>query len=114
MPLGIQCSDEPLHDGFLTPLAVGGKLLVVALPAEGFRILLMEPLWSKVLPTQGTEEVLWMPRLIQCSHHTLRVRKKGGREGGREGGRREGRREEARGVKGSEKGREGEKEGEKR
>ena len=108
--MGIQCSDEPLHDGFLTPLAVGGKLLVVALPAEGFRILLMESLRSKVLSTQRAEEVLWVPRLIQCSHHTLRVKKKGGRKGGRERGekrkgkreRREGRREKARGMTGSE------------
>jgi len=87
VPLGIQCSNEPLHDGLLASLAARGKLLVVALSAEGLPILLMESLWSKVLPTQCAEEVFRMPCFFQCSHHTLRGRR--GREG----------REEGRGVK---------------
>lgn len=71
MPLGIDCSDEALHDGLVTASATRGKLLVVTLSAEGFAVFLVETFSSKVLATQSAEEVLRMPGPIQSSHHTL-------------------------------------------
>ena len=78
MPLGIDGSDESLHNGLVTAPAAWSKLLIVALTAEGLAILLVETLRSKVLATQRAEEVFRMPCTIQGPHHTL---KGGGREG---------------------------------
>lgn len=92
MPLGAESGDEALHDGFLATLAARGKLLIVALAAEGLAVLLVETLRAKVLATQSTEEVLLVPGLVQSTEHTLeggRRKEGGGRE--REGGGREGR-----------------------
>ena len=72
MPLGVDGSDETLHDGLVTATTARGKLLVVALPAEGLAVLLVETLRPKVLATQRAEEVFGMPRTIQGPHHTLR------------------------------------------
>ena len=65
VPLGAEGSDEPLHDGLVTPLAVRGKPLVVALPTEGLALLLVETLSSKVFPAESAEEVLFVPGLAQ-------------------------------------------------
>ena len=103
MPLGVYGSDETLHDSLVTATTARSKLLVVALPAEGLAVLLVEPFRPKVLATQRAEEVLGMPRTIQGPHHTLRgERGEGEREGGREkrgrgeGGEREERERESR------------------
>ena len=71
MPLGIQCGHIALHDGFITPLAVRGKLLIVAFSAEGLEVFLVEPLGTKVLAAQRAEEVFGMPRLVQGTHYSL-------------------------------------------
>ncbi len=71
VPLGVEGGDVALHDGLLTPLAARGKLLVVALPAEGLVVLLVEALGAKVLATERAEEVLRVPGLVQGAHHSL-------------------------------------------
>lgn len=87
MPLGVYGSDETLHDSLVTATTARSKLLVVALPAEGLAVLLVEPFRPKVLATQRAEEVLGMPRTIQGPHHTLRGERGERRERGRgEGG----------------------------
>ena len=73
MPLGTEGRHVALHDGLVTALAAGGKLLVVALSAEGFAVLLMEAIGSEVLAAERAEKVLWVPGLVQGTHHPLRV-----------------------------------------
>lgn len=64
VPLSIEGSDKALHDGLVATLAVWGVVLIVALSTEGLAVLLMETLWTKLLPTQGAEEMLRMPGLV--------------------------------------------------
>ena len=71
MPLSVDGSDEPFHDGFVTATTTRSKLLIVTFPAEGLAVFLVEAFRSKVLATQCAEEVLWMPCPVQSSHHTL-------------------------------------------
>ena len=77
VPLGAQGCHVALHDGLVAALAAGGKLLVVALSAEGLAVLLVETLGPKVLAAEGAEEVLRVPGLVQGTHHTLRERERG-------------------------------------
>lgn len=77
MPLGVEGSDEALHDGLVTPLAVRSVVLVVALAAECLAVLLVETLGTKLLATQRAEEVFWVPRLVQGTHHSLHVQGQG-------------------------------------
>lgn len=51
VPLGIEGSDEALHDGFVTALATRGIVVIVTLPAECLAVLLMETVCSKLLAT---------------------------------------------------------------
>jgi hypothetical protein len=81
VPLGVDGGDETLHDGLVTATTAWSKLLVIALPAEGLAVFLVEPLSPKVLAAKRAEEVLRMPRTIQGPHHTL----KGGGEMEEEG-----------------------------
>ena len=71
MPCVAQGGDEALHDGPLAAITLGSKLLVVVLPAVRLPILLVEPLITKMLATQRTEEMLRMPCLAQRVHTTL-------------------------------------------
>ena len=74
MPLGIEGSDETLHDGLVTALATRGIVVIVTLPAEGLAVLLVETICAKLLSAQCAEEVLRMPSLVQGSHHSLEGR----------------------------------------
>lgn len=75
MPLGIESSNEPFHYCLFTAFATRSKLLIIALPAKGFSIFLMEPICSKMLTTQSAEKVLRMPCSIQSTHNFLKITK---------------------------------------
>ena len=75
VPLWSQCRYKSLHYCLLTPLATRSKLLIIALPTVGLRVLSVETLRTKVLATERAKKVFWMPRLIQCTHATLKEKK---------------------------------------
>jgi len=72
VPGETQGSNKALHDGPLAAVTLGGKLLIVIFPAVCLPILLMETLITKVLTTQRTEEMLWMPCLAKSIHASLK------------------------------------------
>jgi hypothetical protein len=71
VPLGVECSDEALHDGLVTAFATRSIVFIVALTTERLSILLMETIRAKLLTTQGAEEMLRVPCLVQGTHHPL-------------------------------------------
>ena len=71
VPCVVQGSDKALHGGSLAAIALGSKLLIVVLPAVCLPVLFVEPLITKMLATQRTEEMLRMPCLAQCIHTML-------------------------------------------
>lgn len=71
VPQGIECRDVVLQNGLIAPLAAGGKQLVEVLATVLLPIFLMKAFLPKGPPTLDTAEVLWVPILIQRSHHFI-------------------------------------------
>lgn len=71
VPEGVESRDVVLQDGTCTTATFRGKHVKVVLSAECLSILLMETFRSKKVSTLGTEEVLWMPSLVQSSHYFI-------------------------------------------
>lgn len=68
VPLAVQGRDVVLRDGSVAAATLGGEQLKVVITAVGLAILFVKTSLAKLGATVGTEEVLWMPCLVQGSH----------------------------------------------
>ena len=76
VPLHIESSDVVLHDCTMAAATLGGKHTKIVLFTVHFAVILVEASLGKRLSTLGTEEMLWMPSLIQGGHTFLHKQEK--------------------------------------